>query len=583
MSTSASNLALRLFSALAWSLVCIALMYPVKDDLAGLAVSLIASVSASLLSSHTTSLPASLLASFAALVFVCLSACLAASVTALPAALPLVIVTLGVLNIVVRRLIRRALAVEDSCQLVTLVYDLPRRPRQDDLSLPLALVLAARLQFMSQAAAWYPTAFSLLDATKDSGATATEVDAVQLSGVCDAATSSSWLMMASNPISLLTRLFYQIGSFAKRAPVHDTSKRAPLNRKDDDVDLTLVDDVQGLAKATFRLRAKAPPFVPSSLSASPSVSANLSHSTVQQEEECGKSSLNPSAASFVPSTATPFARPSTPVLEKRRLPAQALSVQWARGGCLIRISAPPASPSSIASKVVPPLHVTPLLDAEPSPPGLSANIRDRSPPPLVAVVKKNIVDEDAARPGLRASIWAPSSPALTTPDATRPSLSTETSLPVANENKNVEDEDDSRPGIGASIWAPLSSAPTTPEATRPRPSARIPSTSTPPPATTIKKDMENDDEKRSGLRSSLSTPSPPAPTARDADEDEKRPGLSASIWASATSPLVKGKKIVGDDDENRPGLSASMWALAPAPANRYRGPKPRQPLRARRS
>ncbi|KAJ7601685.1 hypothetical protein DFH06DRAFT_1261198 [Mycena polygramma] len=558
MSTSASTPILRLVSGIAWSLACIALMHPVKDDLAGLAVSLIASISATLLSSLTTSIPASVLASAAALALASLSASLAASV-------------LPVLPFIVRLL--RVLIVEDRCtEPVTVVYE-GRRPLRNHLSLPIALMFAARLQFIGQAAARYPAAFSLLDATKDSGATAAEVDTAPEAAPKDL-------------LSLRSSL-YKCARFTEWTPATDKHRSASI-QPDDESDITLVEHHQSPAEArrgSFILRADAPLFVPSSSPACRlNICANVTQSTVLQDRslfvKAASSTLDPSAAIFLPST-TRFAQPFIPTIKNA---AKVLPVQWARGGCLVHISPPPASPSSASAtplKVLPPLHVKPLLDADPSRLELSANIRARSPPPSVTQVKKSIADEDAARPGLRAGIWAPSPPASTAPDATRPRLSARsptTSLPVTKENTKVESEDDQRPGLGASIWAPPSSAPATLDATRSAPSARIPSTSTSPPAATVKKDME--DDKQSGLCVSLHPSSPPAPTAtstaRDADEDDKRPGLSASIWASATPPsLVKDKKIVADDDENRPGLSASIWASAPVPT--YRAPRARQP------
>ncbi|KAJ6501554.1 hypothetical protein C8R47DRAFT_1107774 [Mycena vitilis] len=551
---SASTPVLRLFTAIAWSLVCIALMYPVKDDLAGLALSLIASVSATVLSSHTTSLPASLLASFAAIVFVCLTASLAASVTALPAVLPLVVVSLGVLNVVVRRRVRRALAVEDSCELLTIVYQVPRRPLHD-LSFPLALLLAARVKLLSQAAARYPTAFSLLDATKDSGANATEVD------MLPEAASKDLSSLASSISKCIAR-------FTSWTPATD-EHRSVLLQPEDESDIILVEHQQNPAEArcgSSILRAEAPLFVPShSPACRLNVCANIPHLTVLEDRslivKAASSALDPSAAIFHPSTP----RVAQPLIPSIKNAAEALSVQWARGGCLVRISAPPASPSSIASKVAP-LHVTPLLAAELSPRTLSANIRTCAPPPPAT---KDVADEDAARPGLRASIWAPQSPAPAAPSATQSSLSQETSLRTTKEKKSMEDEDAGRPGLRASMWA-TSPAPAAPDVIRPAPSAKIPSVS--PPGATAKKDIKNNDDKRSSVRPSLRPPSLPAPAATS----------TASIGASATlPPVVKDKKVVADDDENRPGLSASIWASAPVPTNNNRAPRSRQPVRRR--
>ncbi|KAJ6597261.1 hypothetical protein DFH09DRAFT_1357273 [Mycena vulgaris] len=139
--------------------------------------------------------------------------------------------------------------------------------------------------------------------------------------------------------------------------------------------------------SSCQLSARIAPFVPSSASASASVRPKPV--SVAFEPSVSKPPaqpvLNPAVLAFVPTARIAAAQDAMTMdtAKKDWQPVRPPSFQWARGGCATRITAPPVpAPLNLAA--------APFIPMAP-----------------VAAPVAPIVDEDAGRAGLSASMWAP--------------------------------------------------------------------------------------------------------------------------------------------------------------------------------
>ncbi|KAJ7695073.1 hypothetical protein B0H17DRAFT_1056274 [Mycena rosella] len=252
--------------------------------------------------------------------------------------------------------------------------------------------------------------------------------------------------------------------------VHDKTIRDDQSVGNDDADTTLVDE--GGSQSSDN-DSKDNKDTPTSLSArirlSPSQSAPIpvsllgGHSVLRRAVSC---QLSPEVAAFIPpavpvDTATlepsvsmiqapsvkvPKLNPSVPVFfptirpiavipatqdiarsteeapKEQWEPIRPLTFAWARGGCPVRITAPPpaASPDVSAPAFVPRVKVAVAVDEDAGRAGLLVSMW--APTPAVPQVKAATpaVDEDVGRAGLSASIWAPNRVATTRPAAPLP-------------------------------------------------------------------------------------------------------------------------------------------------------------------
>ncbi|KAJ7708678.1 hypothetical protein B0H17DRAFT_1030473 [Mycena rosella] len=136
--------------------------------------------------------------------------------------------------------------------------------------------------------------------------------------------------------------------------------------------------------------------------------------------------LKPSMPAFVPtirSTAVipatqDIARSTEETSKEQWEPSRPLTFAWARGGCPVRITAPPpaVSPDVSAPAFVPRVKVAVVVDEAAGRAGLSASMW------ALTQVKAATpaVDEDAGRAGLSASMWAPTPVAAARPAAPLP-------------------------------------------------------------------------------------------------------------------------------------------------------------------
>ncbi|KAJ7695065.1 hypothetical protein B0H17DRAFT_1056249 [Mycena rosella] len=131
--------------------------------------------------------------------------------------------------------------------------------------------------------------------------------------------------------------------------------------------------------------------------------------------------LNPSVPAFVPTIRPTAVIPATQDIARSTEeapkehwePSRPLTFAWARGGCAVRITAPPppAFPDVSAPAFVPRVKVAVVVDEDAGRAGLSASMWA----PTQVKAATPAVDEDAGRAGLSASMWAPTRVATTRP------------------------------------------------------------------------------------------------------------------------------------------------------------------------
>ncbi|KAJ7678146.1 hypothetical protein DFH06DRAFT_1422721 [Mycena polygramma] len=227
-------------------------------------------------------------------------------------------------------------------------------------------------------------------------------------------------------------------------------------------------DLLSLHISPRQIRADAPAFIPTSanLALDPAPSTVDEHAAPSELSTCApESRFDPSAPAFIPfrrPTSAPLALnvalASTEDAKKKKdwQPTRALSFQWARGGCPIRIAAPPAptplngsAPHIVLKPRAASAPVIPIVGEDAHRPGLTEAVEAKTeddkkewqptralsfrwsrggcptritapaastplngsapefvPPPRAAASVIPIVDEDAHRPGLSESMWA---------------------------------------------------------------------------------------------------------------------------------------------------------------------------------
>ncbi|KAJ7240443.1 hypothetical protein C8J57DRAFT_1478096 [Mycena rebaudengoi] len=184
--------------------------------------------------------------------------------------------------------------------------------------------------------------------------------------------------------------------------------------------------------------------------------------------------------------------------------------------------------------------------------------RAPSPPHERMRTRRAPDDDDAHRPGLNASIWAPKNE--------HPPHRPETPA-VKVPHRSTPEDDAGRPGLNASMWAPA-------RVIRHRPQPKmVPPVSHPvapvPRAVSSPRHLQptvDDDDRRAGLSESMWAPSQVV-SRRPAPEQVPRlparivPQTHATTPCAAPQPPARLDKPAEDDeDASKPGLSASIWA-----------------------
>ncbi|KAJ6504150.1 hypothetical protein C8R47DRAFT_178672, partial [Mycena vitilis] len=282
----------------------------------------------------------------------------------------------------------------------------PRRP-QEDLFVTIVPVLAGKIQLLIQATSFCPAALALLDTEHSAvepaqfapGIEDVEASLLQVIFVVLAVLAADLVMILSNValcVLLMSASAYSnVQNVLVGILIRHRSWCSSNDPHNDDLDATIVDDIQNPDNDMQLVRVDTlsppPPPFPAQLSALRAGAPDLILSFVNPvlALEPAPSNVNEDAASsdllaiahgpYLDSSAPgsiPFRRPTSApcapnvrrlastgnAKKKEWVPIRALSFQWARGGCPILITAPPALNGSAPELVPPAATVIPVVD-----------------------------------------------------------------------------------------------------------------------------------------------------------------------------------------------------------------------------